>query len=115
MPRNSLISLFANFDRFRSDRALVSARGYRHTSWSYNQLAANAVLLANALKSRGIRVNDRVLLWSSNSAEWVAAFWACLLLGAVPVPMDDGASTDFAVRVARDSQVKFVLAARTKP
>src|SRR5882762_6567314 len=115
MPRDSLISLFANFDRFRSDRALVSARGYRHTSWTYEQLASSAVLFANALKSRGIRVYDRVLLWAPNSAEWVAAFWACLLLGAVPVPMDDSASTDFAARVARDSQVKLVLAARAKP
>src|SRR5260221_7497997 len=114
MPRDSLISLFANFDRLRSDRALVSARGYRHTSWTYNQLAVNAVLFANALEFNGIRVNDRVLLWAPNSAEWVAAFWACLLLGAVPVPMDDSASTDFAARVARDSQVKLVLAARTK-
>src|SRR6266404_1338421 len=115
MPRDSLISLFGNFDRFRSDRALVSARGYRHTSWSYNQLAANAVLFANALKSKGIRANDRVLLWAPNSAEWAAAFWSCLLLGAVPVPMDDSASADFASRVARESQVKLVIAARAKP
>jgi len=115
MPRDSLISLFANFDRFRSDRAIVSARGYRHTSWTYEQLASNAALFANALKFNGIRANDRVLLWAPNSAEWVAAFWACLLLGAVPVPMDESGAADFAGRIVRDSQVKLIVAARSKP
>ena len=59
--------------------------------------------------------NDRILLWAPNSAEWVAAFWGCLLIGAVAVPMDDSASPDFAERVARDSQIKLIVASRNKP
>jgi len=115
MARDSLLSLFADFERFQSDRAVVYSRGYRHTSWTYESLASSALLLANALKSRGIRTNDRILLWAPNSAEWVAAFWSCLLVGAVAVPMDDSASPDFAARVMRDSQVKLVVASRNKP
>jgi long-chain acyl-CoA synthetase len=115
MARPSLISLFANFNRFQSDRAIIYSHGYRHTAWTYGQLSTTATLFANALKSRGIRTNDRVLLWAPNSAEWVAAFWACLLCGAVAVPMDDSASPDFACRVARDSEVKLIVASRNKP
>jgi long-chain acyl-CoA synthetase len=115
MSRDSLLSLFGDFQRFSSGRAIVSSRGYRHNAWTYDKLARNALLCANALKSRGIQTGDRVLLWGSNSAEWVAAFWACLLLGAVAVPMDDSASTDFAARVARESQVKLVVSSRNKP
>ena len=115
MSRDSLISLFADFERFQSGRAVVYSRGYRHISWSYKELALTAAFLANALKSRGIRTNDRILLWAPNSAEWVAAFWSCLLVGAVAVPMDDSASPDFAARVIRDSQVKLVVASRNKP
>jgi len=63
----------SDFDRFRSDRALVSARGYRHTSWTYEQLASNAALFANALKFNGIRANDRVLLWALTDAQWSGA------------------------------------------
>lgn len=115
MPRTSLLSLVADFQRFKNDRAIVFSRGYRRTSWTYEKLASAAVAFANALKSHGIRTNDRVLLWAPNSAEWVATFWACQLLGAVPVPMDDSASQDFAFRVARDSEVRLILAARDKP
>src|SRR5207248_2974972 len=115
MSRSSLLSLFADFKRFESGRAVVYPYGYRHSSWTYGKLASRAMLFANALKARGIRTNDRVLLWGQNSAEWVATFWGCLLCGAVAVPMDDSASPDFALRVARDSQVKLMLASRDKP
>jgi len=115
MSRDSLLSLFADFERFRHGRAIVSSGGYRHSSWSYQRLASQALLFANGLKSRGIRTSDRILIWGPNSAEWVGAFWACFLCGATAVPMDDSASVDFAMRVARDSQVKLVLAARNKP
>jgi len=115
MPRENLNSLFRDFERFQRDRAIVYSHGYRHSSWSYEKLASAALLFANALKSRGIRTNDRILLWTANSAEWVAAFWGCLLLGAVAVPMDDSSSPEFACRVARDSQVKLIVASRSKP
>jgi long-chain acyl-CoA synthetase len=115
MNRDSLLSLFADFDRFPRDRAIVFSRGYRRHSWTYQELASSALVIANALKSRGIQSGDRILLWAPNSAEWVAAFWACQLLGAIPVPMDDSASSDFAARVARDSAVKLILASRAKP
>jgi long-chain acyl-CoA synthetase len=115
MPRDSLVSLFADFERFQSARAIVYPHGYRHLSWTYERLASTALLCANALKSRGIRSNDRVLLWAPNSAEWVAAFWGCILCGAVAVPMDDAASSEFAAHVGRDAQVKLIVASRGKP
>src|SRR5215467_3810764 len=115
MSRDSLISLFAEFERLQCDPAIVCRQGYRHTSWTYHSLQLNALLFANALKSRGLQTSDRVLIWGPNSAEWVAAFWGCLLVAAVAVPMDDSASADFARRVARDSQVRLVLASRNKP
>jgi long-chain acyl-CoA synthetase len=115
MARDSLLTLLADCKRFQSDRAIVYSRGYRHISWSYLELASTAALFANALKSRGIAGNDRILLWASNSAEWVAAFWGCLLCGAVAVPMDDSASPNFAARVIRDSQVTLIVASRNKP
>jgi long-chain acyl-CoA synthetase len=45
----------------------------------------------------------------------MAAFWGCLLRGAVPVPMDDGATVEFAARVARETQAGLILAAWDKP
>jgi long-chain acyl-CoA synthetase len=114
MSRENLLSLFSEFERFGEDIAFVQRRGYRREAWTYRKLAGMARACALELKERGVRTGDRVLLWGQNSAEWTAAFWGCLLRGAVAVPMDDGATLDFAARVARDAGVKFVFASREK-
>src|SRR5882724_13027919 len=115
MPRSNLISLFVQFERYATDLAVVQRRGYRRECWAYAQLAGAASAFARFLHERKVRTGDRVILWAPNSAEWMAAFWGCLLRGAVAVPLDDSASSDFAARVARDSQVKLIVASRNKP
>jgi long-chain acyl-CoA synthetase len=114
MVRETLLSLFAEFERNARDVAVVQRHGYRRETWTYAKLAARALACALELKERRIRTGDRVLLWGPNSAEWMAAFWGCLLRGAVAVPMDDGATPEFAARVARETSAKLVFAARDK-
>lgn len=114
MARENLLTLFEEFARYAGDVALVQKRGYRREAWSYAKLASVSVACALELKQRGVRTGERVLIWGPNSAEWVAAFWGCLLRGAVAVPMDDGATAEFAARVAKDAGVKAVICTRQK-
>src|SRR5712691_1973302 len=115
MLRPNLLSLFADFHRHSRGIAVVQRSGYRRESWTYNKLAAIAFRAAHELKQRGIRTGDRVLLWGPNRAEWMAAFWGCLLRGAVAVPLDDGATHDFAARVARETSAKLIFTSAGKP
>jgi long-chain acyl-CoA synthetase len=115
MPRANLISLFADFAAYAHDVAVVQRRGYRRESRTYAQLVESAKASARALKDHGVHTGDRVVIWGRNSFEWMAAFWGCLLRGAVAVPLDDGATIDFAARVARETNAKLVVAARGKP
>src|ERR1700716_2539327 len=115
MPRENLLTLFGEFERYRNDIAAVQQRGYRRETWTYGRLGRAAAACALLLRDRGVRTGDRVLLWGSNSAEWMAAFWGCLLRGAVVVPIDDGATPDFAMRVARETSAKLVIASAGKP
>src|SRR5580692_3664265 len=115
MARANLISLFAEFARFRKDVAVVQRRGYRRESWTYAQLIDCTVSCAVLLGERGVRTGERVILWGPNSFEWMVTFWGCLLRGAVAVPLDDGATIEFASRVARETNVKLVFAASGKP
>src|SRR5579871_5459176 len=108
MPRPNLISLFAEFARHAKDVAVVQRRGYRRESWTYEQLIDGAVSCAVLLRERGVRTGERVILWGPNSFEWMVAFWGCLLRGAVAVPLDDGSTTDFALRVARETNARLV-------
>src|SRR6266481_7376592 len=110
MPRENLLSLLYEFERYRDDTAVVQRRGYRREAWTYGKLARVAFTCEAALREREIRTGDRVLLWGPNSAEWVAAFWGCLLRGAVAVPIDDGTMPDFAARVARETSAKLLFA-----
>src|SRR6266851_2847269 len=114
MSRENLLSLFREFERYRGEVAVVQRRGYRRETWKYGKLAAAAAAFALELKKRGTLAGDRVLLWGPNGAEWMVAFWGCLLRGAVAVQMDDGATSDFASRVARDASVKLIVASRGK-
>jgi long-chain acyl-CoA synthetase len=115
MPRSNLLSLFDDFHRNSRDVAVVQRRGYRRESWTYTKLAQISFLYGDELKRRGVRTGDRVLLWGPNSAEWMAAFWGCLLRGAVAVPIDGGATSGFAARVARETSPKLVFASAGKP
>src|SRR4029077_3787293 len=115
MPRPNLLSLFDDFRRHGRDVAAVQRRGYRRESWTYEKLSEIAFRLEHDLKQRGVRTGDRVLLWGPNSAEWMAAFWGCLLRGAVAVPIDHGAIPELAARVARETSAKFIVASAGKP
>src|ERR1700759_4044932 len=115
MPRANLNTLFADFAAYAQDAAVVQRRGYRRESRTYAQLAHHAITCARVFKDRGVRCGDRVILWGPNSFEWMAAFWGCLLRGAVAVPLDDGATNDFGRHVARDTDAKLVVASRGKP
>jgi long-chain acyl-CoA synthetase len=114
MSRSNLLSLFDEFTRFSSDVAVVHHRGYRRESRTYRELARSAIFCATLLQKNGVRTNDRVLLWGPNSAEWIVAFWACLLRGAVVVTLDDSSTQEFASRVVADAGIKFALASRSK-
>lgn len=102
MPRHSLVEYLDIFERHGTEYAYVNRRDYRNVRWTYARVLAAANWFAQELERRSLAKGDRVLLWGANSAEWVAAFWGCVLRGVVVVPMDDVASSDFARRVVQD-------------
>jgi long-chain acyl-CoA synthetase len=89
-----------NFRAHQDERAYGQRRGYRREWFTYGQVLEMAFGFGKELDARGIGKGERVMLWGENCAEWVAAFFGCALRGVVVVPMDDGASVEFAGRVA---------------
>jgi len=92
-----------------SEIAYVHRRGFRTLRWTYGQLAELAFRFARELEARSIGKGDRVLLWGDNCAEWVGAFFGCMLRGAVAVPMDRIAASDFAQRVMSDVDARLIV------
>ncbi|MFZ0805035.1 MAG: AMP-binding protein, partial [Candidatus Sulfotelmatobacter sp.] len=96
-----------HFEAHREELAYRQRAGYRSESFTYGEIMHMALAFAGEMRARGIQKGDRVMLWGENSAEWVAAFFGCAVSGVVAVPMDDGASPDFAIRVAGQVQAKL--------
>ncbi|MDT0549282.1 non-ribosomal peptide synthetase [Streptomyces lonegramiae] len=57
------------------------------TRQSYPELLDSALRLLTALRSRGLKPHDKVVLLLDGQREFLTVFWACLLGGFVPCPM----------------------------
>lgn len=109
----SLAEFFlTTFRAHRDERAYGQRRGYRTEWFTYGQVLGMAFQFCRELEARGIGKGERVMLWGENCAEWVAAFFGCALCGVIAVPMDDGASADFAARVARQVEARLCVCSR---
>jgi long-chain acyl-CoA synthetase len=107
VARNTLLEYLNNFRLHQRERAYVHRRGYRLQQWTYGDVLGTAYRFARELEANGIGHGDKVILWGENCAEWVAAFFGCLLRGAVAVPIDSISSPDFALRVAEQIDTKL--------
>jgi long-chain acyl-CoA synthetase len=101
-----------NFRAHCEERAYGQRCGYRMEWFTYGQVMEMAFRFASDLEARGIGKGERVMLWGKNCAEWVAAFVGCALRGVVVVPMDDGASAEFAARVAEQVGARLWVCSR---
>jgi long-chain acyl-CoA synthetase len=110
--RSSVADYLQEFQNHGEACAYIQPRGYRTERWSYRQIAEMAARFAHELKARNICNGERVMLWGENCAQWVAAFFGCAIAGVVVVPMDNGASLDFATRVFRQVESKLLVSSR---
>jgi long-chain acyl-CoA synthetase len=102
----------AAFHAHRNERAYGQHRGYRMEWFTYGHVIEMASRFCRELEARRIGKGDRVMLWGENSAEWVAAFFGCAIRGVIVVPMDNGASAEFAARVSQQVASKLWVCSR---
>jgi len=112
MARESLIEFVEEYGRRGKEVAIAHRRGYRMERWSYARVAGSARSFAAMLGEREVKRGEHVLLWGENCAEWVAAFFGCVLAGVVVVPMDHAAEVSFAARVAQTVDAKLIVHSR---
>lgn len=109
MQRANLATLVEEFRRHATETAVVAHRGNRAYRTTYGELASLAGRFAAELERRGVAPGDRVVLWGANSAEWIAAFFGCLLRAAIVVPLDAAGTAEFAERVIAETTPKLLV------
>src|SRR6185369_4566838 len=108
--RETLLSFLDDCLRRGTEPAVVRRRGLRRVEWTAAEIARQAFRFARELEARGISRGDRVLFRGENSAEWIAAFFGCLLRGVVVVPLDLKSVPDFVTKVQEQVSAKLLLA-----
>ncbi|HET9101059.1 MAG TPA: AMP-binding protein [Acidobacteriaceae bacterium] len=110
--RKHLATLVEDFERHGNQIAIVSYPGNRRVVTTYAALATLTGRFSRVLADHGIAPGERVLLWGANCAEWVAAFFGCVLRGVIAVPLDAAGSIDFATRVIADVTPRLIVGDR---
>lgn len=112
ITRSNLLTYLDDYSQRGEATLFVYRRGLRVVRWSYKQLVLTAYQTASELEKRGVSKGNRVLVCGENTAEWVAAFWGCLLLGVVVVPLDKDCTAEFASTVRDQTDTRLVFASR---
>src|SRR4030042_3408920 len=78
---------FTRFDRMCEKYPDHSAIIYLGERFSYSRLKDLIDRFATALNRLGVRKGDKAMLYITNSAQWVIAFFGIQQIGAVVVPV----------------------------
>ena len=99
----------------RNDRVVVMhRRAIQWVSTSSSEFYQNVVGVARALAEWGISKGDRVAILSENRPEWTVADFACLLIGAVVVPVYATSTGEQTAYILRDSGARLVFVSTEK-
>src|SRR5579871_5536716 len=107
-PSQNLVDLFAKFSQSPVE-FLQYDNGYRSWRYTYAQVGLAAHHFAAQLTRNNVRRGDKVLFWSENRPEWIAAFWGCVLTGVIVVPIDYRTSMRFLRHVHEIVDARLIL------
>lgn len=102
----SLYSLAARVAARTPDALAVSDL---FTGLTYRELDERADVYASALRRRGVRPGDRVLVWTAKTPDAVAVAQAVLRTGAIHVPVGRGNPPERVGRIAADARPALIV------
>ena len=98
-------------DRHVADgRAERTAFRFAGRAVTYGHIAERANRLGNALRARGVQIEQRVLLAVPDRPEFAEAFWGAIKIGAVPIPVSDTLPAEELAFLLHDSRARAVIA-----
>ncbi len=101
--------LNTNTQKYPSKAAIGFKKEEEWKDLSWKDFRRMVFKTANALKNAGISANDKLAIYSDNSAEWIVFDLAALALGAVTVPIYATNNREQAEYIVNDAETKMIL------
>jgi benzoate-CoA ligase family protein len=104
-----------NASWYLTDRQVEAGHGERiavvgpHGSSTYAELTAGVHLVAAGLRARGLRPEERLVLFCADRVELLVTFLAALRIGAVPVPVSTMYKATELAELLDDSRARMLL------
>ena len=106
---NTAEFLNTNAEKFPRKAAIGFKKRESWTEIHWEDFRRMVFKTANALRKAGILENDKVAIYSDNSAEWIVFDLAILSLGAITVPIYSTNNKDQATYILNESECKIIL------
>ena len=111
MNANSLGEAIAQSCAAHAEKtALMYKSDGAYRSITYQELGLSASAVAIELLQQGVNPGDRIALISANRPEWAMVDIACLMIGAVPVPIYTSLSAAQVQYIIKDSGASILFA-----
>ena len=105
-----LLDLFdTSVKRFPTRVAMRIERGGKKEQYTYEDVRELTLRAAGFLAEKGIKQNDRVILFSHNMPEWGLAYFGILKTGATAIPVDPASSIDEIINFARAGEASAIV------
>ncbi|WP_027377771.1 AMP-dependent synthetase/ligase [Kaistella palustris] len=98
-----------NAGKFPFKSAIGFKKKDRWTELSWKDFRRIVFKTANALQAAGVKENDKVAIFSDNSAEWIVFDLAILALGAITVPIYSTNNQEQAAYILHESECRLIL------
>lgn len=105
-----LLDLFdTSVKRFPTRVAMRIDRDGRKEQYTFEDVRELTLRAAGFLAKKGIKHNDRVILFSNNMPEWGMTYFGILKAGATAIPIDPASSVEEIVNFARAGEAAAIV------
>ncbi|MEP7038237.1 MAG: AMP-binding protein, partial [Acidobacteriota bacterium] len=105
-----LLDLFdTSVKRFPTRVAMKIERNGKKEQYTFEDVRELTLRAAGFLAEKGIKQNDRVILFSHNMPEWGTSYFAILKTGATAIPIDPASSIDEIIAFAKAGEASAIM------
>lgn len=89
--------------------AFTMKMGYRTATFTFEDIGLLAKKTACFLQAQGIKKGDKVIIFAPNSPYWVALFFGCQYIGAIPVPLNIQSSLEQIKKIIEQTEAPLIF------